>query len=499
MLVVKYHSIILFNNKIHNYSDFRVIMGSGLLIYGTSGNGKTYTTRILAKDFGLTKIEFDHVINFVTELVRNKFGKADPKMDIRNHFIKRMFKTDKELVAFKNACDVLVNKNHDFFKEFYEKCVKDKKPTIYYKLQSDRSSCVDLGKNGMFLKTLVDDIMNLVFRYLIKNSSFFVMEGYYFKVDSFRESVRKKCDDLNYLECFYKDRKNSFIYKFNEKDLKDLDELKTEVKKIIRKRPSYQIFSEKGIGDSKSIEKLQKLGIPDDLQGKNVLDLGCNEGFYCFECEKRGAKCVGIERDPYWFNEALKRKNERSSFVNFINDGWDYLPSLNHKFDLALFLAAFHYIKDNQLEVLTNIYNRLSNNGVLILEIGLLNKDEENFLIESVKRPAGDICQFTNKFTIKKLLKDAGFQNVEFFGKGWDMRGDDVPRYVIHAKRIDGKNFSVLEKAENKKPDNQIKKSDSDLPEDKEIVNVLVNAYNKNRFYKIILKLGYKILKRNSK
>ena len=70
-------------------------MNSGLLIYGTSGNGKTYTSRILAKDFGLTKIEFDHVINFVTELVRIKFGKADPKMNMRNHFINRIFKTDE--------------------------------------------------------------------------------------------------------------------------------------------------------------------------------------------------------------------------------------------------------------------------------------------------------------------------------------------------------------------------------------------------------------------
>lgn len=411
-------------------------MSTGIIIFGNSGNGKTVTARALAKEFGVTKIEFDYVINFVTEFVRIKFGKADPRVNLRNQSINRLFKSDEEFNAFKNSCEVLVNKNYDLMKEFYEKLVLEKKPAVYYELEKDLSLCVDLGKNGMFLKTLANDLMNLVFRYLIKNSSFFVMEGYYFKDESFKESVKKKCDDINYLECFYKDRKNSFIYKFNEKDLKDLDDLKTEVKKIIRKRPPYQIFSEKGIGDSKSIEKLQKLGIPNDLQGKNVLDLGCNEGFYCFECEKRGAKCVGIERDLYWFNEALKRKNERSSFVNFINDGWDCLPSLNHKFDLALFLAAFHYIKDNQLEVLTNIYNRLSNNGVLILEIGLLDKDEGSFLIEDVKRPAGDICQFTNKFTIEKLLHDAGFENVKFFGKGWDIRGDDVPRYVIHAKKI---------------------------------------------------------------
>ena len=120
---------------------------------------------------------------------------------------------------------------------------------------------------------------------------------------------------------------------------------------------------------------------------------------------------------------------------------------IKYKFDLVLFLAAFHYIKDNQLEVLTNIYNKLSQNGTLILEIGLLDKDEGKFLVENVKRPAGDVCQFTNKFTIEKLLHDAGFQSVLFYGEGWDIRGDNVPRYVIHAKRIE-KNMQQNGKAD---------------------------------------------------
>ena len=51
-------------------------MSTGLLIFGNSGNGKTFTARALAKEFRVTKIEFDQVINFITEFVRMKFGTA---------------------------------------------------------------------------------------------------------------------------------------------------------------------------------------------------------------------------------------------------------------------------------------------------------------------------------------------------------------------------------------------------------------------------------------
>ena len=102
---------------------------------------------------------------------------------------------------------------------------------------------------------------------------------------------------------------------------------------------SYQSFSSESDSNSHSSEKLMKLGIPEGLKGKIVLDIGCNEGFFCFECEKRGAKVIGIEREKKWYDLALKRKNILSSFVNFINDDWNCILLLNYKFDLVLFLA----------------------------------------------------------------------------------------------------------------------------------------------------------------
>jgi len=196
----------------------------------------------------------------------------------------------------------------------------------------------------------------------------------------------------------------------------------------------YQAFPEdQKDGDSKSKKKLLSLGIPENLKNKNVLDIGCNEGFFCFECEKLGAKeVVGLDKDKKWLTLALKRKEEFSSNVNFLNEDWNNISSLNYNFDLVLFLAAFHYIRDNHLDVLKNINGKMNGGGLLILEIGLSEKNEGTFFIDKIKRPAGDSQHYPNKFTIKKLLTDAGFGDVSIVGKSTGLK-DVAPRYVVHA------------------------------------------------------------------
>lgn len=212
------------------------------------------------------------------------------------------------------------------------------------------------------------------------------------------------------------------------KELKKLEPIKKDIRK-------YQIFQKGQIGDSPSREKIKKIGIPENLNGKYVLDIGSNEGFYCFECEKKQARVVGIEFNKVWYDLALERKKEFSSSVDFFHMNWNDIHELNYRFDLVLFLAAFHYLPDNQLEMLKKICEKMNSGGLLILELGLSSKNEGTFLIETIKRPGGDICQYPNKFSIQKLLKDAGFSASKFFGKSFDIKGDPVPRYIIHAKK----------------------------------------------------------------
>jgi tRNA (mo5U34)-methyltransferase len=58
----------------------------------------------------------------------------------------------------------------------------------------------------------------------------------------------------------------------------------------------------------------QGFGLPDNLRGKRVLEIGCWDGFYAFEAERRGAEVVAIDcwRPETFFiaKEALDSKVE---------------------------------------------------------------------------------------------------------------------------------------------------------------------------------------------
>jgi len=75
-----------------------------------------------------------------------------------------------------------------------------------------------------------------------------------------------------------------------------------------------------------SIEELRenygRFGLPDDLTGKRLLDVGCWDGFYSFESERRGASVVAVDcwRPENFF---LARKALASSveFRELISNG----------------------------------------------------------------------------------------------------------------------------------------------------------------------------------
>ena len=63
---------------------------------------------------------------------------------------------------------------------------------------------------------------------------------------------------------------------------------------------AYQAISELGIPGSRHLERRLEIMRLDkfDLQGKSVLDLGCNIGNFCHEAAKRGARrVVGVDRE----------------------------------------------------------------------------------------------------------------------------------------------------------------------------------------------------------
>ena len=426
-------------------------MSNCLVIFGETQSGKTYTARILQRIFKTKTIYFDFVISAICESIRNFFEKKEFD-DQETLWYKKIFDSEKDFGNFINDLKDIIYSNVEFFEKLYNKSIKGKRSASSFRSDIDSpSDVINLGLLGVSLNPIGSDIIDLVFKYIVKKSDFIVIEGIYFSSGTnYIKQLSSFCNKIVYLQTFYDHDKKIANYEYNMKKIHSIKEIvgnlmddlffkKSESKtqnqqKIIKKEiRKYQIFEKGQIGDSPSFEKIKKLHIPDNLKGKYVLDIGCNEGFFCFECEKRGAQAVGIEFNKTWHNLALKKKRELSSNAQFLLMDWNNIHTLNNKFDLILFLASFHYLKDNQLEMLKKIFDQMNPKGLLILELGLSDKNEETFYIDKIQRPGGDFCQYPNKFSLEKLLKDTGFKEVFFQGDGFNIKGDPIPRYVVHA------------------------------------------------------------------
>ena len=97
-------------------------------------------------------------------------------------------------------------------------------------------------------------------------------------------------------------------------------------------------------------EKLPYFGLPEDLTGKRVLDIGCAEGFFSFEAEKRGAReVIGIDTFPdsvRRFN--LVRAARQSNATAFLMSVYDLEPKRLGTFDLVLFYGVFYHLRHPQ-------------------------------------------------------------------------------------------------------------------------------------------------------
>lgn len=184
----------------------------------------------------------------------------------------------------------------------------------------------------------------------------------------------------------------------------------------------YQTFEDQ-VGDSNSLEKLKKLGAPDRYDGLSVLDLGCNEGFFCIHALERGAaKVTGIDASADFIAKA-KRRNAR---INYIHGSWWDIP--NEKYDIIFFLSAMHYEKNPQ-GLFDKIAEHLNPGGKLILECGIMNVGGNNGWT-CVQRGDGVFRYPSRIYLVDHLLRR---YYVRYHEMSVTQGGDPVPRYVFHA------------------------------------------------------------------
>ena len=86
--------------------------------------------------------------------------------------------------------------------------------------------------------------------------------------------------------------------------------------------------------------------LPDDLEGRSVLDIGCNAGFYAMEMKRRGAgEVVAIDHDERYLAQARFAAEALGYEIEFRNMSVYDIGKIGRRFDLVVFMGVFYHLR----------------------------------------------------------------------------------------------------------------------------------------------------------
>lgn len=172
-------------------------------------------------------------------------------------------------------------------------------------------------------------------------------------------------------------------------------------------------------------QKLPYYGLPEDMSGMRVLDVGCAEGFFSFEAERRGAKeVVAIDSYP----ESVRRFNIcrnalGSKATAYLCNVYDLNPRAFGTFDIVFFFGVLYHLR-NPILALESIVSVCT--GALLLQTSTYEVAESPDIPLARFHPFGmqsgtpenpmfdpTVFWLPNAACTKAMVNHAGFQQVE--------------------------------------------------------------------------------------
>ncbi len=161
-----------------------------------------------------------------------------------------------------------------------------------------------------------------------------------------------------------------------------------------------------------TIEKIKKLVafLMNQIHIKNVLDIACGNGIILCQFKKLGYNTYGTEYDS-----RLEEIGEKKGFTMLPGGVLPSKPDGKTSFDLIIFTEIIEHI-NNPKEVINNIYNLLSSNGILYITTPNFDSLERKLLGNGW----GMICypehiSYYSPKTLHKLLTKSGFKKIHLY------------------------------------------------------------------------------------
>jgi tRNA (mo5U34)-methyltransferase len=173
-------------------------------------------------------------------------------------------------------------------------------------------------------------------------------------------------------------------------------------------------------------KRLASVGMPDDLRGRTVLDIGAWDGFFSFEAERRGAEQV-VALDSYaWDGSGWGTKDcfelAREALGSAVRDVQIGLNDLSAEavgvFDVVLFLNVLYHLR-HPLLALEKVYEVTGDLLILETHVDLLDCKRPAMAFYPEAELAGDRTNWwgPNTALVEAMLRDVGFSHVELYSQ----------------------------------------------------------------------------------
>jgi len=174
-------------------------------------------------------------------------------------------------------------------------------------------------------------------------------------------------------------------------------------------------------GRDASAEKLATIGLPENLTGQNVLDIGAWDGFFSFEAERRGADRVlavdsgvwtvpSIGKAGFEFAHRVLRSNVESLNLDVM-----YLsPAIVGTFDVVLFLGVLYHLPD-PMAALHQVASVTGGKLILETHVDLLDIDRPAIAFYPEAQLNHDKTNWCgpNQAALEAMLRIAGFRHTQ--------------------------------------------------------------------------------------
>ncbi|HYR27075.1 MAG TPA: DUF1698 domain-containing protein [Thermoanaerobaculia bacterium] len=119
---------------------------------------------------------------------------------------------------------------------------------------------------------------------------------------------------------------------------------------------------------------LDRIGLPADMRGMRALDIGCSDGYFSFEMEKRGASVLAMDFVPETYTGFATAREILGSNAEYVMDNvYNLAPEKHGTFDVVLFMGVLYHLR-KPLAALDSIRSVMRTGGSLF--VGTMMIDE---------------------------------------------------------------------------------------------------------------------------